>query len=166
MRKLFVWKNCFIKSHVLHLKVILLSTLIAEWAKLKHSLSTSRQLVAVTLACSLELLFRVMTLSGHGLQQSSQECLSTFRLLTWWVPGFMVWKSRLNLLEKRIVVGCRTDILMTMCALWETNEDSQRQWHHQVWPHCTRVVNGPHFEARTRPDITSPNQARVRHLFL
>jgi len=31
-----------------------------------------------------------------------------------------------------------------------------------------RVVNGSHFEARTRPEpeITSPNPARARHLFL
>jgi len=31
-----------------------------------------------------------------------------------------------------------------------------------------RVVNGPHFEARTRPKpkITSPNLARARRLFL
>jgi len=27
----------------------------------------------------------------------------------------------------------------------------------------SRVVNGPHFEARTRPESTSPNLAR--HLF-
>jgi len=32
--------------------------------------------------------------------------------------------------------------------------------------HHTRVVNGLHFETRTRPEITSPNPARVRHLFL
>jgi len=31
-----------------------------------------------------------------------------------------------------------------------------------------RVVNGPHFEAQTRPqlEITSPNPAQDRHLFL
>jgi len=33
---------------------------------------------------------------------------------------------------------------------------------------ASRSVNGPHFEARTRPEpeITSPNLARTRHIFL
>jgi len=32
----------------------------------------------------------------------------------------------------------------------------------------TRIVNGPHFEARTLPDpeMTSPNPGRARHLYL
>jgi len=39
-------------------------------------------------------------------------------------------------------------------------------WPLHTYPH--RVVNGPHFEAWTRPqpEITSPNPARARYLFL
>ena len=33
-----------------------------------------------------------------------------------------------------------------------------------TYPH--EVVKGPHFEARPEPEITSPNPARARYLFL